>query len=106
MRDQQDFKLALYNFMQTTNKQDFAPLELDRTLFPALDILFDVSDSREKVNVNSARSLLTERQLTAFTMYYTGSTYAAIAEKMDISSSSVQSHIHRARKALEHLKEG
>lgn len=105
MRNQRDFKLALRNFTQSNNKQDFAPVELDKSLFPALDILFDQSDNEEKVNTAYAMKLLTERQLTAFTLYYTGSTYAVIAERMGVSSSSVQSHIQRARKALAHLKE-
>lgn len=93
------YETALINFLQGKSKT----IELDKQMFPVLEIFNEPTSKLEGVNIDQVSELLTDRQRQAFTLYYNGKTMKEIAALMDLKSSSVQSHLERARKALKHL---
>lgn len=109
MEDQ--LREALFNFtegdLSALNKANGCFIEVDRSLFPSLDIFeFDKSEGEESNESFCLRvsKLLTEKRKEAFILYYTGHSMASIAARFGVSKSTIQDHLKLARAKLEPFK--
>lgn len=104
-------KEAFLNFtggnLSVLNKNNGFFVEVDRNLFPALEIFDTGNTGKTELNTFDCirlSKLLTEKQRDAFVLYYTGHSMAAIAARFGVSKSTIQDRLKSARATLERFK--